>query len=43
MSDFCVFLNLRISHVLQYTPDSQLIETLNPNILNQTPDFIHKL
>jgi hypothetical protein len=35
-------LDLQISHIPQYTPDFQFIETSNPNILNQTPDFIDK-
>jgi hypothetical protein len=40
MSDFFVIPDLQISHLPQYTPDFQLIETSNPSILNQTPDFI---
>jgi len=42
MSDFFVILNLQISYVLQYTPDFQIIETSNPNILTQTLDFIDR-
>ena len=42
MSDFFVIPDLQISHVPQYTHDFQLIETSNPNILNQTPDFIYR-
>jgi hypothetical protein len=42
MSDFFVIPDLQISHVPQYTPDFQLIETSNPNILNQTPDFMDR-
>jgi hypothetical protein len=40
MSDFFVILDLQISHVPKYTPDFQLIDISNPNILNQTPDFM---
>jgi hypothetical protein len=42
MSDFFVIHNLQISHVPQYTPDFQLIETSNSNILNQTPNFMDR-
>jgi hypothetical protein len=42
MSDFFVILDPQISHVPQYTPDSQLIDTSNPNILNQTPVFLDR-
>jgi hypothetical protein len=42
MSDFFVILDLQISHVPQYTPDFQLIETSNSNILNQTPDLMDR-
>jgi hypothetical protein len=39
MSGFFVILDLQISQIPQYTLDFQLIETSNPNILNQTPGF----
>jgi hypothetical protein len=39
MSDFFVILDLQISHVLEYTPDFQVIETSNSTILNQTLKF----
>jgi hypothetical protein len=42
MSDFFVILDLQISHVPQYTPDFQLIETSNSNILKQTPEFMDR-
>jgi hypothetical protein len=41
MSYFFVILDLQISHV-QYTPDFQLIETSNSNILNQTLVFMDR-
>ena len=40
MSDFFVILDLKISHVPQYTSDFQLFETSKSNILNQTLDFM---
>jgi hypothetical protein len=40
MSDFFIIPELQISHVPQYTPDFHLIETSNPNILNQIPNFM---
>lgn len=42
MSYFFLILDLQISHVLQYTPDFQLIETSNSNILNKTLVFMDR-
>jgi hypothetical protein len=42
MSDFFVIPDIQISHAPQYTPDFQLKETSNPNILNQIPDFMDR-